>query len=397
MVCSVGVNKVYLLDDIRSKAVAPAWRPRKAEQLSVEDRVAGPSITVTGLSQRQAWRDRVLPPVEKVRPGVWSVPTPFPDSPLRYVLAYLVETPRGPALVDTGWPSDDAWDGLVAGVRETGHEVSDIVAVLVTHFHADHFGLADRVREASGAWIGMHEADARAVGRYSTVGDFAVADRAWLARRGVSAGEIEGMLPSAHVHSRRRAHPDVMIEDGARPLGDGTPLRAIWTPGHTPGHLCFADERYNVLLTGDHVLPRISPNISPSPGNTDDILGTFLRSLTELAGSEPDEVLPAHEYRFSGLAARVHQLRDHHRARLREVLAVVAGAAGCSTADVAERLTWSRPWDQARGMVRRSAIGETYAHLVYLERRGLIANGTGDADHWRLPGPASAAADLIPG
>jgi glyoxylase-like metal-dependent hydrolase (beta-lactamase superfamily II) len=364
--------------------------------LSVEDRVAGPSITVTGISQRQAWRDRVLPPVEKVRPGVWSVPTPFPDSPLRYVLSYLVETERGPALVDTGWPSDEAWDGLVAGVRETGHEVSDIVAILVTHFHADHFGLADRVREASGAWIGMHEADARAVGRYSTVGEFAVADRAWLARRGVSAGEIEGMLPSERVHSRRRALPDVMIEDGARPLGDGTPLRAIWTPGHTPGHLCFADERYNVLLTGDHVLPRISPNISPSPANTDDILGIFLHSLTELAGSEPDEVLPAHEYRFSGLAARVHQLREHHRARLREVLAVVAGAAGCSTADVAARLTWSRPWDQARGMVRRSAIGETYAHLVYLERRGLIANGAGDADHWTLPGPASAVADLIP-
>ena len=371
--------------------------------MTVEDQIpdTGQSITVTGTSQWQAWRDRVLPPVEKVRPCVWSVPTPFPDSPLRYVLAYLVETERGPVLVDTGWPSDEAWDGLVAGVRETGHEVSDVVAVLVTHFHADHFGLAARVREASGAWIGMHEADARAIGRYPTVGDFAVADRAWLARRGVPAGEIRGMLPAEHVHSRRRVYPDVMIEDGARPLGDGTPLRAIWTPGHTPGHLCFADERYNVLLTGDHVLPRISPNISPSPANADDILGTFLRSLAELAGSDPDEVLPAHEYRFTGLEARVRQLHDHHRARLREVLAVVAAAAGCSTAEVAERLTWSRPWEQARGMVRRSAIGETYAHLVYLDRRGLIANdgaganGTGGADRWRLLGPVSAAADLI--
>jgi glyoxylase-like metal-dependent hydrolase (beta-lactamase superfamily II) len=365
--------------------------------LSVEERVpgAGQSITVTGISQRQAWRDRALPPVEKVRPGVWSVPTPFPDSPLRYVLAYLVETPRGPALVDTGWPSDAAWDGLVAGVRETGHEVADVVAVLVTHFHADHFGLADRVREASGAWIGMHKADADAIGRFASVADFAAADRAWLTRRGVSAVEIEGMLPSAQAQSRRRAHPDVMIEDGARPLGNGTPLRAIWTPGHTPGHLCFADERYNLLLTGDHVLPRISPNISPSPANTDDTLGIFLRSLTELAEYEPDEVLPAHEYRFSGLATRVRQLHDHHRARLREVLEVVAGAAGCTTADVAERLTWSRPWEESRGIVRRSAIGETYAHLVYLERRGLIANDAGDTDHWKLPAPVSAAADLI--
>jgi glyoxylase-like metal-dependent hydrolase (beta-lactamase superfamily II) len=224
----------------------------------------------------------------------------------------------------------------------------------------------------------------------------------------VPADEIEGMLPSPLAESRdRRAGPDVMIEDGVRPLGEDGPLRAIWTPGHTPGHLCFADERYNLLLTGDHVLPRISPNISPSPATTDDTLGIYLRSLAELASTDPDEVLPAHEYRFSGLPARVRQLQDHHRARLREILAVVAGAEGCTTANVAERLTWSRPWDQAHGIVRRSAIGETYAHLVYLERRGLIANGEadaggrgrdgGDTDHWRLLGPVTAVTDLIAG
>jgi glyoxylase-like metal-dependent hydrolase (beta-lactamase superfamily II) len=356
-------------------------------------------ITVTGTAQKQAWADRVLPPVEKVRPGVWSVPTPFPNSPLRYVLAYLVETQRGPVLIDTGWPSAESWDGLVAGVQEAGHEIGDVVAVLVTHFHADHFGLAHRVRQASGAWIGMHEADARAVSKFASLADFAVADRAWQVSRGVPAQEIETMLPSPLAESReRRAGPEVMIEDGDRPLGEDGGLRAIWTPGHTPGHLCFVEERHNLLLTGDHVLPRISPNISPSPVSTDDTLGIFLRSLTELATVDADEVLPAHEYRFRGLAARVCQLHEHHRTRLREVLGVIAGAEGCTTAEVAERLTWSRPWDQAHGIVRRSAIGETYAHLVYLERRGLIANAAGaagDVDHWRLLGPVSAITDTI--
>ena len=375
--------------------------------MSVEVQMPGeePVVTVTGTAQRQAWLDRALPPVEKVRPGVWSVPTPFPNSPLRYVLAYLLESPRGPVLIDTGWPSDEAWDGLVAGVRETGHEISDVAAVLVTHFHADHYGLAHKVREASGAWIGMHEEDARALSRFTSVADFAAAEGAWLARRGMPAEEIDGMLPAPQAESRRPAPPEVMIEDGSCPLGDDLPLRAIWTPGHTPGHLCFADERYDVLLTGDHVLPRISPNISPSPATTDDTLGIYLRSLAELASTDPEEVLPAHEYGFSGLPARIRQLHEHHRARLREILAVVAGAGGCTTVDVAESLTWSRPWDQNLGFVRRSAIGETYAHLVYLERRGLIANvGTdsaadsrGETDHWRLLGPVAAVTDLIAG
>jgi hypothetical protein len=206
----------------------------------------GQAITVTGMAQQQAWRGRVLPPVEKVRPGVWSVPTPFSDSPLRYVLAYLLESPRGPVLIDTGWPSDQAWDGLVTGVRETGHEISDVAAVLVTHFHADHYGLAHKVREASGAWIGMHEEDARALSRFASAADFVAVEGAWLARRGMPAGEADGMLPSPRAESRRPASPEVMIEDGTCPLGD------------------------DMMLTGDHVLPRITPNISASPVSTDD-------------------------------------------------------------------------------------------------------------------------------
>ena len=85
-------------------------------------------------------------------------------------------------------------------------------------------------------------------------------------------------------------------------------------------------------------------------------------------------------------ASVVRQLQDHHRARLDEVVAVVAAAEGCSTYEVAERLSWSRPWDQSRGLVRRSAIGETWAHLFHLERRGRLANTASPDDHWRVVG-----------
>jgi glyoxylase-like metal-dependent hydrolase (beta-lactamase superfamily II) len=353
----------------------------------VEDHapVAEQQITVTGTVQQRAWRDRVLPPVEQVRPGIWSVPTPFPRSPLRYVLAYLLETDRGLVLVDTGWPSDEAWDGLVAGVAETGHQVADIAAVLVTHFHADHFGLAHQVREASGAWVGMHPADSAVLTNFPSRAGWADEDRAWMARRGVPENELDEMAPPTNIRvAGRDRGADVLIEDGDLPLGKDTPLRALWTPGHTPGHLCFADERYDVLLTGDHILPRISPNISPAPGGTDDTLGTYLGSLAAMADLDPAEVLPAHEYRFAGLPARVRQLQAHHRARLAEVVAVVSAAAGCNTLEVAERLTWSRPWEESRGIVRRSAIGETYAHLIHLERQGLLAHTENPDDHWSV-------------
>jgi glyoxylase-like metal-dependent hydrolase (beta-lactamase superfamily II) len=198
-------------------------------------------------------------------------------------------------------------------------------------------------------------------------------------------------MPPKNFTMPRDGGADVLIEDGDRPLGADAPLRAVWTPGHTPGHLCFAHEEHDVLLTGDHILPRISPNISPAPNARDDTLGIYLSSLAAMADLDPGEVLPAHEYRFAGLPARVRQLQEHHRVRLAEVLAVVAEADGCTTLEVAERLTWSRPWEQSQGLVRRSAIGETYAHLLHLERRGLLSNITESFDdHWTIAVPKGA-------
>src|SRR5919198_3212163 len=94
-----------------------------------------------------------LPPVEQVRPGLWSIPVPIPNNPLRYVLVYAFETDRGPVIVDAGWNTDDAFDALCAGLTTVGASVADVRGVMVTHIHPDHYGLAGRVRETSGAWV----------------------------------------------------------------------------------------------------------------------------------------------------------------------------------------------------------------------------------------------------
>ena len=114
--------------------------------------------------------------------------------------------------------------------------------------------------------------------------------------------------------------PDVLLEDGDKPEVPGWDLQAIWTPGHSPGHLCFWEPRNRLMLTGDHVLPRITPNIGLHPQSGDDPLGDFLRSLDKLAPYDSDEVLPAHEHRFVGLPARLAELAEHHEHRFDEVL-----------------------------------------------------------------------------
>ena len=197
---------------------------------------------------------------------------------------------------------------------------------MVTHIHPDHYGLAGRIREASGAWISLHPADARLIhDRYNQPDDLLDLMAAALRRMGAPAEEL-ATLQHAAMPVRPLVDPvfpDVLLEDGARPEVPGWDLTAIWTPGHSPGHLCFHEERDNLMLSGDHVLPRITPNISYHPQAGANPLGDFLASLDKLEPYEVDEVLPAHEYRFYDLQARLEELRRHHRERFAEVIAVL--------------------------------------------------------------------------
>jgi glyoxylase-like metal-dependent hydrolase (beta-lactamase superfamily II) len=151
----------------------------------------------------------------------------------------------------------------------------------------------------------------------------------------------------------------------------GLDLRAVHTPGHTPGHLCFYDEPRRLLFGGDHVLPRISPNIPSAHGDMDP-LGDFLASLAKIRDVEVDEVLPAHEWRYRDLAMRVAQLEQHHEHRLAELLAILREHPGTVPWELAGLLTWSRPWSSYDGFMRISALGETTAHLAQLVTRGEV-------------------------
>src|SRR5215475_9798164 len=206
--------------------------------------------------------EKPLPPVDRVRPGLWSIPVPLPIV-LRYVLVYAFET----------------------GLGQAGFEIGDVRGVMVTHIHPDHYGLAGRIREASGAWIALHPADAELIhSRYAEPTDLLARVSGLLRRAGAPDEEI-ATLSSAAMPVRplvKAVLPDVLLEDGQRPEVPGWDLTAIWTPGHSPGHLCFWEAANEVLLTGDHVLPKITPNISFHPQAGANPLEDYLRSLDKL-------------------------------------------------------------------------------------------------------------------
>jgi len=193
-------------------------------------------IEVTGTAQWRSWDSPGLPEVERVRPGLWSVPLPLPNNPLRYVLVYLLELDAGVAVIDTGWSTDEAWTALLAGMGIAGYARQDVRAILVTHIHPDHYGLAGRLREASGAWIALHPADAALIpARYGLGIDALLAGMSALL---VDAGvpeEMRAELTGASMGLREfvaAVQPDVFLEDRTTVPLPGWELVTLHTPGH---------------------------------------------------------------------------------------------------------------------------------------------------------------------
>jgi glyoxylase-like metal-dependent hydrolase (beta-lactamase superfamily II) len=310
---------------------------------------------------------------------------PIPDSPLRYTLSYAFLGSTGVVVVDPGWDTADGRQALTAGLDAAGARVQEVAGVVVTHIHPDHHGLSGWLRETSGAWIGMHPAEAETLPARAWRHRSAAADGDWLRQHGVpddDAAEIT--IDYAQVaHVLAMAEPDRHLNDGDRlPIADHD-VRAVWTPGHTPGHLCLHDAAAGVLLTGDHLLPRISPNIGIHSPRDGEPLTQYLESLDRTAAFAADEALPAHEYRFRGLDRRAAALKDHHEERGKEVLAAVDQLPHPTTWAIAAELTWSRGWPALHGMMRRMALAETVAHLRHLVSTGTLAEPTGTPLLWR--------------
>jgi glyoxylase-like metal-dependent hydrolase (beta-lactamase superfamily II) len=322
---------------------------------------------------------RVLPPVERLRSGLWTIPVPLPNSSLRYVFVYLFEADDGAYLVDAGWNTDEAYDALSAGLRRAGYEMADVRGVMVTHIHPDHYGLAGRVREASDAWISLHPSDAELIHRRYEVPDRLIAQmEVMLGEWGAPADEIDELTRAAMPVRPfvDAVWPDVLMQDGDHPDVPGWDLTAIWTPGHSPGHLCFWEAGNQLLLSGDHVLPRITPNIPFHAQSATNPLSDFLHSLDKVGEYDAAEVLPAHEYRFVDLHGRLTELRRHHHDRFDEICEAI-GDRPLTAWEIASQLHWSRQWSDITGFMRRAAVAETMAHLRELEVRDVLRR-TGD-------------------
>ena len=299
----------------------------------------------------------------EVLPGVHLVELPLPFS-LGLVNVYLVRLADGWMLVDCGMETEACFHALDRAREGLGIAWGDIHRILLSHIHIDHMGLARKLLRLTGARLWLHIADARLLGEISESPRFQVWQRDVLTAAGVSPANIISIEGGMFVmrESFRRLDPDVPLS-GAESIDTAhSALEVIWTPGHSPGHICLYDRARKALLSGDHVLEHISPNIGWQPDH--DALGEFLLSLDRIGELEVDLILPSHGAPFTGHRAWVERTRAHHTDRCNRILALLEGGARTAH-DLTEGL-WNRPLSPLH---YRFAIFEVLAHLDYLSRR----------------------------
>jgi len=312
-------------------------------------------------------------------PGVHLVELPLPFT-LGAINVYLVRLADGYLLIDCGMGTEACFQALARGMEAAGASWTDISEILLTHVHPDHMGLTPRLLELTGARLSMHAHDAEYLRELTQTERYlAWADRV-MREAGVAdeiIAKIRGSSNEIHKHFHSLT-PGRMLHGGERIAAAPGELEVLWTPGHSPGHVCLYGRERRVLCAGDQMLEQISPNIGWLPDR--DPLGEFLDSLRELEQLDVDLILPSHGAPFSGHREWIRKTIAHHAERCARILLLLDGASK-SAADVVDEL-WER---SLMPFHYRFAVFEVLAHLEYLERQGKVARIGGDPIvRWRM-------------
>jgi len=364
--------------------------------------------------------------VSEIAPGVIRMQLPIWMPGLGHVNMYGLLDDRGLAVVDPGLPGPQSWKALKQRLKTAGFKLSDVHTVIVTHSHPDHFGGAGRIRKETGADLVAHrsfttwslsessrrnhlpsEAEERQAEQIAAAAAQALDiaseeiptvddhedDFAGDPLRDDPTPEFNAQLVawggetpwggSKHPmpkFTRRMAiramrmlfappDPSRRVRHAERVQLAGREWVSVHTPGHTIDHLCLYDPEYGLLISGDHVLPSITPHVS-GVGFGADALKSYIQTLDLVAALDGVKLgLPAHGHPFDDVPGRVNAIKEHHEERM-ELLKRASEAIGPATVQQLSHEIFPRKhW----GVMAES---ETFAHLEHMVLDGAAERWT---------------------
>jgi glyoxylase-like metal-dependent hydrolase (beta-lactamase superfamily II) len=306
----------------------------------------------------------------KILPDLYKIEVPLPRNPLRALNSYVIKGPARNLVIDTGMNREECAVVMFSALKELAVDLQK-TDFFITHMHADHAGLVAALA-GDEAKVYCSRQDAEVILNFD----------AW---EDVLAGAGDHGFPREELRTALQKHPGYKysprgpinfstVKDGdVIAVGDYN-FRCVATPGHTGGHMCLYDPDKKILVSGDHVLDDITPNISMFTSQEGNPLQDYLASLDKVCRLEIEVTLPGHRNIIKNLRQRVDQLKQHHVERADEILSILekGGADGYT---VASQMRWDidcPTWEQFPTPQKWFATGEAIAHLRYLEGEGRV-------------------------
>jgi glyoxylase-like metal-dependent hydrolase (beta-lactamase superfamily II) len=307
--------------------------------------------------------------------GVTRVALPIGVHAVESVNMNVIPDGEHVTIVDCGVCRPDLPDGgigaLEAGLEQAGYALRDVPRIVVTHAHIDHYGLAGRLMELTGAELLMHTMTDLDCEKYRHPDTARARRRDTYADHGVS--ELERTDLADHL-TRWLPYLHSVVEASQR-LRGGETLRIggddLHTPGHSLGHVCLFAPTRGLLLSGDHLLPSITPPVTFERGFDADPLRSYLTSLRTIADLRPTLVHPGHGRPFGDAVGRIEAIVRNKVRRLERIRAAIRERPRTVT-ELADLLV-------AKAILahqRQLAISETLAHIAYLRWSGAVERRT---------------------
>jgi glyoxylase-like metal-dependent hydrolase (beta-lactamase superfamily II) len=301
--------------------------------------------------------------------GVTQVTIPLPFR-LNHVNCFLAEGPQGWTIIDAGLNTDvsrDIWKPIIEK-----HDVKDII---LTHYHPDHFGYAGTLQQLTNAAVWMTEVDEQAGLTYWEPESLEIVNENYDTCGLPGHLSKELTTDEESFNAKIKPYPQVQhyLTEGMKIQFGKLEYEVIFTPGHSDGLISLFNKEKSILFSTDHILPRISPNISYWFRGIKNPLKAFFMSLEKIKLLDADIVIPSHGQPFRNANKRVEELLAHHQERLEKAYESIKQPA--TIFEVNQQLFKKLTIHETR-----FAIGETIAHLEYLYQdnqcKKVLENGT---------------------
>jgi glyoxylase-like metal-dependent hydrolase (beta-lactamase superfamily II) len=324
---------------------------------------------------------RQLARADRILTGLWRLRLPLPWPEVPHVNAWAISAGSGVVLVDTGLAEPGALAQLELGLRQAGLRLQHIRLLVCTHAHSDHYGLAGSIVDATGCELWMHPNHAHMTAH---LGD---PDRLLERRIGVArqSGMPDSLIASAYEARRgqppgvdRFVKPDRDLVPGVEVDTDLGRWQVYETPGHAPSHVCLHQPDRKLLLSGDHLLGRIS--LYYDYGYTADPAGEYLESLDIVDRLDSDLCLAGHARPFRDVRKKIEATRGTVLERIERVRALLDGIPKTPFDAVPQFLEDVDP----SPMMLNWGLNEVLVYLTHLEKRDHAQRHPGEVDRWTL-------------